>query len=148
MAIALAEVIVASRRTDEGMRMGEQIEAIRKEGPFTQQQVADRLGLKLASYLGYRRGYTKITPNNIQQWANALDYPVVKLANRLGIPLPAQADASGLRQELAALLPDASAADLDGYVRDLASLPISDQRQILDGLRDHIAGRKAHLGLA
>lgn len=148
MAVALAEVIVASRRTDEGIRMGEEIEAIRKEGPFTQQQVADRLGLSLPTYLHYRRGYTKISPNNIKRWADALDYPVVKLAARLGILLPATSDAVGLRQELTALFPDASARELDGYVRDLATLPPADQRDIMDGLRDHILGRKAHLGLA
>ena len=124
MVVALAEVLVASRRTDEGMRMGDEIEAIRKEGAFTQQQVAGRLGLSLQTYLGYRRGYHKITPNTLKKWANALDVPAAELAARLGIDhFLLDADASSLRRELAALLPDAGAAQMEATVRELAKLP-------------------------
>lgn len=124
MAVALAEVLVASRKTDEGMRMGDEIEAIRKEGPFTQQVVAARLGLSLATYLGYRRGYHRVTPNTLKKWAHALDIPAAELAKRLGIDLCLTgADASSLRRELAALLPDAGAAQMEATVRELAKLP-------------------------
>lgn len=124
MAIAIAEVLVASKKTADGIRMGDEIEAIRKEGPFTQQQVADRLGLKLATYLSYRRGYILVTANTLKKWANALDVPAAELAQRLGIDhCLLGADASSLRRELAAVLPDASAAQMEATVRELAKLP-------------------------
>lgn len=150
MAIALAEVTrtVASRRTDEGIRMGEELEAIRKEGPYTQQEVADRLGMSLQGYLGYRRGYQRVTPNTVRKWADALEVPVSELARRLGISLFTDMDASGLRQELAAILPDADAAELDDLSRRLSTLPPSDRRQILEMWRDHLDGRLSRLGRA
>lgn len=153
MAIAWAEVMSVPvsekpERTPEGIRMGNEIEAIRKEGPFTQQQVADRLDLRLSTYLGYRRGYTMVTRNTLPKWAHALNYPLVQLAERLGIDLLSDVDASGLRQELAVLLPDAEAAELDELARDLATLPPFDRRQVLDGWRDHMTGRLTRLGRA
>lgn len=144
MATAIAEVmqVVATRRTADGVRMGDEIETIRKEGPFTQQQVADRLQMSLQGYLGYRKGYQRVTRNTIQKWANALDVPLVELARRLEISLLAEPDASGLRQQLAALLPDASAAEMERTVRELAQLPphlrekwFEMQRWVLNGLR-------------
>lgn len=127
--------------------MGEVIETIRREGPYTQVQVAERLGLSLQGYLGYRRGYHKITPNTVKKWAQALDVPVVELAQRLGIELFGDIDASGLREQLAVLLPDASAAQLDELARRLALLKPEDQRQVLEGWSDHLLGRLTRLGL-
>lgn len=147
MVIALAgvaEVTVASKRTEEGMRMGDEIEAIRKEGPFTQQQVADRLGLKLATYLSYRRGYIQVTPNTLKKWANALDVPAAELAHRLGIELCLTiADASALRRELATLLPDAGAAQMEATVRELAKLPPHLRDQWMQMARINMRGIQA-----
>lgn len=150
MAIAIAEVTVPPRRTPEGIRMGEEIEAIRKEGPFTQQQIADRLGMSLQGYLNYRRGYGKLTRNTLPKWAKALDVPIAELATRLGIDLLVDAypDATKLRQELAALMPDADAVEVDDMVRQLAPLPASERRQILEGWRDYLTGRLTRLGRA
>jgi len=147
VAVALAEVVVASRRSEEGIRMGEVIETIRREGPYTQQQVADRLGLSLQGYLGYRRGYQLVTPNTVKKWAQALDVAVVEFAQRLGIELFGDTDASGLREQLAVLLPDASATQLDELARRLALLKPDDQRQVLEGWSDHLLGRLTRLGL-
>lgn len=148
MAVALAEVMVATdRRTEEGIRMGEEIEAIRKEGPYTQKQVAERLGLSLQGYLGYRRGYTLVTPNSLRKWAKALNVPVRDLARRLDVDVVGEPDATGLRQQLAALLPDASAEQLDRIAHRLTLLSPEDQRQILEGWDDHLLGRLTKLGL-
>jgi transcriptional regulator with XRE-family HTH domain len=148
VALALAEVVVASRRTEEGVRMGEEIESLRKEAGFTQKEVADRLGLALQTYLGYRRGYMRVSPNNLRKWAQALNHPVAEVASRLEVDLLTEAAASGLRQELAALLPDADAAELDDLTRRLATLPPSDRRQVIDGWADHLYGRLTRLGRA
>lgn len=150
MAIAVAEVIVPPRRTPEGIKMGEEIEAIRREGSFTQQQVADRLGMSLQGYLNYRRGYGKLTRNTLPKWAKALDVPIADLARRLSIDLltDAEPDAPALRRELAVLMPDADAAELDDMARQIAPLPASERRQILDGWRDYLTGRLTRLGRA
>lgn len=150
MAIAVAEVIVPPRRTPEGIVMGEEIEAVRKEGPFTQQQVADRLGMSLQGYLNYRRGYGKLTRNTLPKWAKALDVPITDLARRLGIDLLTDADpeATALRRELAALMPDADAAEIDDMTRRVAKLPASERRQVIDGWRDYLTGRLTRLGRA
>lgn len=147
MAIAVAEVTMPPRRTPEGIRMGEEIEAIRREGPFTQQQIADRLEMSLQGYLNYRRGYGKLTRNTLPKWAKALDVPITALARRLRIDLLIDADpeAPALRRELAALIPDADAAELDDIFRRLSALPPSDRRQIIDGLADHVTGREHRL---
>lgn len=150
MAVAYVEVVevVASRRSPEGIRMGEILEEIRREGPYTQLEIAARLGMSLPGYLGYRRGYQRVTPNTLRKWAEALGVPVAELAKRLGIGLLTDADASGLRQELAAILPDADAAELDDLARQLGTLPPADRKQVLDGWRDHLTGRLSRLGRA
>lgn len=141
MAVTYAGVAVVSGRTEEGMRMGDEIDAIRKEGPFTQQQVADRLGLKLATYLSYRRGYIQVTPNTLKKWANALDVPAAELAQRLGIDhCLLGADASSLRRELAAILPDAGAAQMEDTVRELAKLPTHLRDQWMQMARINMRG--------
>lgn len=150
MAIAVAEVmaVVASRKTEDGVRMGLELEVIRRERDLTQQQVADRLPMTLEGYRNYAKGYGRVNRNTLPKWAKALDLPAAELARRLGIELISEPDASGLRQELAALLPDADAAELDDLARRLATLPPSDRRQVLDGWRDHLTGRLARLGRA
>lgn len=150
MAVAIFEVVsvVADRRTEEGRRMGDEIEAIRKEGRFTQVQLAERLGLSLQGYLGYRRGYTQVTPNTLRKWADALVVPVAELAQRLRIDLIGDVEAAGLHQQLAAILPDADATELDDLARRLGTLPPEDRRQVLEGWRDHLTGRLSRLGRA
>jgi transcriptional regulator with XRE-family HTH domain len=145
VAIAVAEVAVAvaPRRTEEGVRMGEELEAIRRDRSLTQQQLADRLGMSLQGYLNYRKGYGRVTRNTLPKWAKAFGVTVADLASRLKIDLLAEPDASSLRQQVAALMPDADAADVDDLVRRLATLPDSDRKQVLDGWRDHLTGRRA-----
>lgn len=150
MAVAVAEVVaaVASRKTDEGVRMGLELEALRRERGLTQQEVADRLPMSLEGYRNYAKGYGRISRNTLPKWARALDIPAPELAKRLGIELLAEPDASALRQQLATLLPDANAAELDDLARKLATLSPFDQKQILDGWRDYLTGRIARLGRA
>lgn len=150
MAIAIAEVAVASRKTADGVRMGGELEAIRHESGFTQQEVAERLGLALSTYLSYRRGYLRITPtpSALKKWAHALGISVADLASRLQIDLLTETEAQGLRQELAQLLPDADAAELEDLTRRLATLPPADRRQVLAGWADNLHGRLGRLGRA
>ncbi len=122
VAIAVAEVVVAApRRSPESLQMGEGLEVIRRERGLTQQEVAERLGMSLQGYLNYRKGYGRVNRDTLPRWASALDTPIPELARRLGIELLVESDASGLRQELAAILPDADAAELDDLTRRLST---------------------------
>ena len=129
MAVALAEVgaVVASRKTDEGVRMGAILESLRREQGLTQQELAARLPMSLEGYRNYAKGYGRISRNTLPKWASALNIPVPELAQRLGIALLTEPDASALRQQLATLLPDANAAELDDLARKLATLSPFDQ---------------------
>lgn len=102
MAVALAEVgaAVASRKTDEGVRMGAILESLRREQGLTQQELAARLPMSLEGYRNYAKGYGRISRNTLPKWARALNIPAPELAKRLGIELLAEPDASALRQQL------------------------------------------------
>jgi transcriptional regulator with XRE-family HTH domain len=148
MAIAVAEVRVAARKTERGIEMGLTLEAIRKERGFKQVQVAEALGMSLEGYRNYAKGYGRIRQEALPRWSRALDMPIPELAHRLSLDLLGEPDASGLREQITALLPDADAATTETLIREVALLPPADRREVLAGWRDTLAGRKAHLGRA
>lgn len=151
MALAIAEVtrVVASRsKTSEGMRHGQVLESLRRARGLTQAQLAEALGMSEEGYRNYAKGYLKITHDKLPRFSGPLGVPIPELADSLGINLVGDADASGLRQELAAILPDADATTLDDITHDLVKLPPSDRRQILQTWRDHLDGRLHRLGRA
>lgn len=145
MAIAVAEVVrgVAARKTDSGTRMGEELEKVRRERNLTQQQLATRLGMSLQGYLGYRKGYSKVTEKSLVRWATAFGLPATKLAKRLGIELVLSDCPGDLRGQLTALFGSEQADDLEQFLRDTAELPPEDQQQVLGVALDYVAGRKA-----
>jgi len=150
--VAYAEVTLVSGKTADGVRMGEAIEAIRRERGLTQQQVADALGLKLSTYLSYRRGYIQIrpTPAILQKWAGALDISVVSFARRLQIPLltdesfdrdgtGADGQSSGLEAEISASgSPPSKVRMLAEFIRKYPNMT-PDQRRMVDALVESIA---------
>lgn len=158
MAVAIAEVatVVATRRaTPEGIKLGKELEKLRLEKlaadrQWTQKYVADRLGMSEEGYRNYVKGTGRITRHTLPKWANAFDVSIPDLAGRLGIDLltDADPDAPALRRELAALMPDADAAEIDDMTRRVAALPASERRQVIDGWRDYLTGRLTRLGRA
>ena len=86
MALAVAEVVksVASRKTEDGVRMGLELERVRREQDLTQQQLAERLPMTVEGYRNYAKGYGRVTRNTLPKWAKALNVPIADLARRLG----------------------------------------------------------------
>lgn len=151
MAVAIAEVLapVASRaKTQRGIALGLELEALRRERGLTQKQLADLLDMSEEGYRNYAKGYGRITRDTLPRWSKAYGMTIADLASRLKIDLLAEPDASNLRQQVAALMPDAEAAEVDDLVRRLATLPDPDRKQVLDGWRDHLTGRLTRLGRA
>ncbi len=144
MAVAIAEVMrpVASRKTEAGIRLGAELEKLRGERGLTQKQVSERLGMSEEGYRNYVKGYGRITRHTLPRWAAAFDTPIPEMAARIGLGLLTETNASGLREQLAALLPDASAVQMETTVRELAKLPphlrekwFEMQRWVMTGLR-------------
>lgn len=151
MAVALVEVLapVASRpKTQRGIELGTELEQLRREREWSQKHLAERLGMSEEGYRNYAKGYGRITRDTLPRWSRAFEMTVADLASRLKIDLLAEPDASNLRQQVAALMPDAEAAEVDDLVRRLATLPDIDRKQVLDGWRDHLTGRLTRLGRA
>lgn len=151
MAVAIAEVAapVASRvKTQRGIELGIELEKLRRERGWSQKALADRLVMSEEGYRNYAKGYGRITRDTLPRWANAFEMTVADLASCLKIDLLAEPDASSLRQQVAALMPDADAGEVDDLVRRLATLPDLDRKQVLDGWRDHLTGRLTRLGRA
>lgn len=114
MAIAIAEVSapVASRpKTQRGIELGEELERLRRERAWSQKHLAERLEMSEEGYRNYAKGYGRITRDTLPRWAKAFEMTVADLASRLKIDLLAEPDASSLRQQVAALMPDADAAE-------------------------------------
>jgi transcriptional regulator with XRE-family HTH domain len=123
------------------------IKRIENEGhvpkAFTLQQIAEGL----ATYAPGRRD-DELAAHYYQRLMLAAGYikTIVESPLLADKSAPAAADGSGLRQEVAALMPDADAAEVDELVRQLATLPDADRRKVLDGWRDHLTGRLTRLG--
>lgn len=147
MAVAYREVVVASRKSDRASEMGQEIARLRKERGFTQAALAGRLALSLEGYRMYEKGYSRVRAEAIPKWARALDMPAPELAARLGIELGVEANASPLARQVAAILGPERGDMIEQIVNEIADLPEADQRVVLDGMRDQIAGRKARLRL-
>lgn len=147
MAIAVAEVAVGPRRTTEGIRMGEELEVVRRERGLTQQELADRLGMTLQGYLNYRRGYGRVNRNTLPKWARALDMPIPELAERLG-------EVGTITRDVLVVTEDLHGADLAAVVygpnrwgRSLvrlnpAVMTGSDWCKVLSWARRELASRK------
>jgi transcriptional regulator with XRE-family HTH domain len=135
VAVALAEARSTNRKTDESVRLGVELERIRRDRGLTQLELAERLGMSVEGYRNYAKGYGRVTRDKLPRWARALEMPIPELARRLGISLLTEPDASGLRQELVTLLPEATADGAERLVRDLAELAPNEQRQVLDTVR-------------
>lgn len=150
MAVAIAEVSVPVTRvkTQRGIDLGIELERLRRERGWSQKALADRLGMSEEGYRNYAKGYGRITRDTLPRWAKAFEMTLADLASQLKIDLLAEPDASSLRQQVSALMPDADAAEVDDLVRRLATLPAADRRQVLDGWQDNLAGRIARLGRA
>lgn len=140
MATAIAEAVrvVVTRKTDDGVRMGEEIESVRRESGFTQQEVADRLGMSLQGYLGYRKGYSKVNQRNLKQWAKALDMAPDKLAERLGIDIVMSPRAGDLRQALTGALGPDKAEILEDVVDEIKEWPESEQDFVIDLFKSQV----------
>lgn len=114
---------------------------------MTQKSLAEALGMTEDGYRNYVKGTGRITRHTLPKWAKAFNMPIPELAARLGIPLLVEAGASGLREKLAELLPEASAEQLDKVAHRLALLSPEDQQQVLEDWDDHLLGRLTRLGL-
>lgn len=146
MAICLAELDLPSRVTPEGQRIAQVFKELRSEARLTQEEAAERAGLTLAGYRPYEQGKRQLRTEQFKTFADAFGVPTSVLADRLRLT-PAE-PGGDLRHELATLLPDVDAAELDDLTRRLATLPPADRRQVLDGWRDHLTGRLSRLGRA
>lgn len=146
MAILAAEVFMAPRVDPSTAHQARVLKEIRREKNLTQAQVAEAFGLSLEGYRAYEKGYSRLRVGKVRDMAIALGISPAELAARLDLSLPM--DAASLRQELSALFGPDDGERVDQLVRDLAALPPSDRRQILDGIVDQITGRKARLGRA
>ncbi len=140
MAIALAGVVSVmaprkSAKTEDGVRMGNEIEAMRKEAGLTQQDLADRLEMTLQGYLNYRKGYGRVSPNSVTRWANALKVSPSQLADRLRIELPVRNDPSTLLTALSEAVSADKAAILGDVVQEIQDWPETEQRFIIELFR-------------
>lgn len=143
MAVAEVSRIVPSRKTEEGVQMGEELERIRLERGMTQQDVADRLGMSLQGYLGYRKGYIRVTQKNLARWATAFGVPPAKLAERLRIELVVAESPGTLREQLAALFGPDAGEEVERLVREMAGMPEHDRRQLIEFWKYQMKGRNA-----
>lgn len=143
MAIAVAEVMrgVASKKTAEGVRMGNELEKVRIERGLTQQDVADRLVMSLQGYLGYRKGYSKVTQKSLIRWATALGMPPARLAKRLGIELVVCESPDDLRGQLAALFGPDRGDEYARLLQDTADLSPEAHADVLNVARSYFTGR-------
>lgn len=146
MAVCVAEMTLAAR-TPEGLRIAAVFKQLREDASLTQEQVAERAGLTLAGYRPYEQGKRQMRTEQIEVFAKAFGVSRSILAERLRLADPDAGDMS-VRQQLAELIPDADAIELDAMVHQLATLPPSDRRQILEMWRDHLSGRLSRLGRA
>lgn len=153
MAIALYEVgALAPRRAQDrrppDLEYGKKIEALRKRSGLTQKGLADRLPgrvpgepMSTDGYRMYVKGYSRISADNVELWASALNLPVEEVAVELGIHLFTTSAESCLTRELIALMPPQIAADVEEFIRDTATLSPEDQANVLDVARSYYAGR-------
>lgn len=146
MAVLAAEVLMAPRVDPATAHQARVLKDIRAERGLTQAQVAEGFGLSLEGYRAYEKGYSRLRVGRVGDMASALGISSAELASRLDLSLPM--DSASLRQELAALFGPDEGERVDQLVRDLATLPPSDRKQILDGIVDQVTGRKARLGRA
>lgn len=123
------------------------IKRIENEGhvpkPFTLRQIAEGL----ATYAPGRRD-DELAAHYYQRMMLAAGYiKAILEGDRILTKSGALAiGGSELRHALALLVPDDEATELEDLIRQLASLPEIDRRQVLEGWRDHIIGRLSRIG--
>lgn len=94
MAIAIAEVLVSTRKSPESAQIGERLRAVRNERALTAREVAIGMGLTSPeSYRQYEKGHIRNWPIAVPKLARGLHIDPAQLADRLGVPFdPAVTD--------------------------------------------------------
>lgn len=138
------EVFVSGRRSEEMIRRGALLRALRQEVGRSPAEVAQFVDLSVEGYRMYEKGYVRIRQEFLPKLALALDMQVGAVARRLEMPMLHEVEkGTSLFVQVAAILGPEKADMVEQIVSELADLPDSDQRLILEGIRDQIRGRKA-----
>lgn len=129
------------RKTPPGATasMGAKLQALRERQGLKQTEVAERLGISYKTVSAYENNRAVLGSDDFGKWAAALDVSVAELTTALGLGLPA--GSSNLRAELSVLYGPDAGEEVEQTLRDIADLSPADQRQILDSIRDQVAGR-------
>lgn len=137
------EVLVTGRRSEEMIRRGAALRELRQETGRSAAEVARFVDLSVEGYRMYEKGYVKIRQEWLPKLSQAFGLPVAVVSRRLDLPLFTESvPALDLAESVAAVLGPEHGKMLDQIVAELAGLPDSDQRMILEGIQDQIRGRK------
>lgn len=137
-------VLVAPRRKTPlpaNASMGARLKALRERRGLIQSEVAERLGISYKTVSAYENDRAVLGSDDFPKWSEALGVSVAELTSSLGLGLPA--GSGHLRMELAALYGPDSGEEVERILRELADLPDTDQRQIIDSISDQVSGRHA-----
>lgn len=143
----LLETPLAQRATSEGKRIAKLFKELRGRIGMTQEDTARSVGLTLSGYRTYEQGKRQLRMEQLPTFAKAFGISEPELAHRLGFGQTPD-DPDNLRPELIRYFGPDDAGEVDQLLRELAVLPPTDRRQIIDGIRDQVAGRQSRLGRA
>lgn len=134
MAIAVQELHL-SKVTEGGLRLSAVLKAIRQARGWKQREVADRWGMTVDGYRPYEQGRRQLRWSQIPRLAKALELPEHDLAQRLGMPMPADDDAAAVRIELARDLAALAANELADLMLQLEGLEPAAWRDVIETWR-------------